>query len=62
MIELSQIEENKRKMRRRLAALPFAEKLRIVEKLRDRSRSISSNPLRRKQGRASTAVSPKKSG
>ena len=32
---------NKKEMRKRLAALPFAEKVRILEKLRDRSLAIA---------------------
>jgi len=41
---LRQILEGKRAMRRHLAALPFADKV----KLRDRSRAIASSPLKRK--------------
>ena len=48
-IDLGKIEESKRQMRRRLAALPFAEKLRIVEELRERSLILAANPLRRRQ-------------
>jgi len=48
-IDLGKIEESKRQLRRRLAALPFAEKLRIVEELRDRSLILAANPLRRRQ-------------
>lgn len=33
--------------RRRLASLPFAEKLKIVEKLRDRDRAIAASGLRK---------------
>ncbi|MGA8762321.1 MAG: hypothetical protein WB562_05470 [Candidatus Sulfotelmatobacter sp.] len=32
---------SKKEMRKRLAALPFAEKVRILEKLRDRSLAIA---------------------
>ena len=32
--------ESKRRQRQQLAALPFSEKLKILEKLRDRSRAI----------------------
>jgi hypothetical protein len=35
--DLRKIEESKRQMRRRLASLPFAEKLRILEELRART-------------------------
>jgi hypothetical protein len=47
--ELRLIEDSKSAMRRRLAALPFAEKLRILDELRDRSLALSANPLRRLQ-------------
>jgi len=49
-IEMRRIEESKRQMRRRLAALPFAEKLRILEELRERNRTLRANPLRRREG------------
>ena len=39
--------ESKREMRRRLAVLPFSEKVKLLEKLRDRSLAIASSPLRR---------------
>ena len=38
--------ESKRATRKRLAALPFSEKLLLLEKLRDRSLLIASSPLR----------------
>ncbi len=38
--------ENKRAGRKRLARLPFAEKLTLLEKLRERSRLIGASPLR----------------
>ena len=41
----------KRESRKRLAALPFAEKLALVEKMRDRSRLLAANPLRRQTPR-----------
>lgn len=34
-------------MRQRLWALPFSEKLKLMEKLRDRSLAIARNPLRK---------------
>jgi len=37
----------KQMARRRLAALPFAEKLLLVERMRERSRLIATSPLRR---------------
>ncbi len=41
--QMRRILESKRAMRTRLAALPFAEKLRILEKLRARSLAIASS-------------------
>ena len=38
--------ESKRAMRRQLQALPFSEKIALLEKLRDRCLAIASNPLR----------------
>jgi len=40
--------ESKRQMRKHIAGLPFSEKIKILEKLRDRSLAIASNPLRRR--------------
>jgi len=40
--------ENKRRTRRRLAALPFSEKIKLLEKLRDRSLAIAQSPLGRR--------------
>jgi len=40
--------EGKRQMRKQIATLPFSEKIKILEKLRDRSLVIASNPLRRR--------------
>jgi hypothetical protein len=40
--------ESKRAMRQRLTALPFADKIKILEQLRDRSRLIANSPLRHK--------------
>lgn len=42
---MQKILESKRAARRELAALPFARKLELLEKLRDRSRLIASSPL-----------------
>jgi hypothetical protein len=39
---------DKSKMRARLAALSFTEKIKILEKLRDRDRAIAASGLRRK--------------
>jgi hypothetical protein len=41
------ISESKKQERQRLAALPFSEKVAILEKLRDRARSIADSPLRK---------------
>ncbi len=43
---MQKILESKRAARKRLAALPFSEKVKLLEKLRDRSRAIAANPLR----------------
>jgi hypothetical protein len=48
---MDRILAGKRESRRRLAALPFGEKLALVEKMRDRSRLIASSPLRRQSAR-----------
>ncbi len=39
--------ESKRATRQRLAALSFSEKIKLLEKLRDRSLAIAASPLRR---------------
>jgi hypothetical protein len=44
--------ESKRAMRQQLATRPFAEKIALLEKLRDRSLLIASSPLRRRQSPA----------
>jgi hypothetical protein len=41
--------ESKRETRQRLARLSFAEKLELLDKLRDRSRLISTSSLRSRQ-------------
>lgn len=51
---LRRILEAKRAERKRLAALPFARKLEILEQLRARSLELGRNPLRQ--------VSPRHSG
>ena len=48
---LRKILESKRGMRRRLAALSFAEKVKLLERLRDRSRAIVASPLKKKSAR-----------
>jgi hypothetical protein len=39
--------EGKERMRKRLAALSFSEKIKILEKLRDREKAIAASGLRR---------------
>jgi hypothetical protein len=46
---LRRVLESKRQARRRLASLPFSEKIKLLEKLRDRSLAIAASPLRRQQ-------------
>jgi hypothetical protein len=41
---------NKQEMRKRLAALSFSEKVKILEKLRDRSLVLAASGLRRGEG------------
>lgn len=43
---MQKILESKRAARKEIVALPFARKLELLEKLRDRSLLIASNPLR----------------
>jgi hypothetical protein len=45
---LRKILESKRAMRQRLAALPLADKIKLLEQLRDRSRMIGATPLKQK--------------
>jgi hypothetical protein len=45
-VDMRKVEESKRQFRRRLAALPFAEKLRLLEELRDRNIEIGATSLR----------------
>ena len=49
--DMRKIEESKRQLRRRLAALPFSQKLQILEELRERNVVIGANPLRRRKAR-----------
>lgn len=48
---------DKRESRKELAALPFAQKLALLEKLRDRSLLIASSSLRQQQQHARKTVS-----
>ena len=47
---MRQVLESTREMRKHLAELPFSEKLKILEKLRNRSLAIAASPLRQEQG------------
>jgi len=42
---MNAILESKRKERSRLAALPFSEKIALLEKMRDRALAIAASPL-----------------
>ncbi len=46
---MRKILESKRTTRRRLQALSFSEKLKLLEKLRDRSLAIAQSPLRQRR-------------
>lgn len=46
---MRKILESKRAARRRLQALSFSEKLKLLEKLRERSLAIAQSPLRQSQ-------------
>ena len=48
---MRKILESKRAMRKQLAALPFSEKVKLLERLRDRARSIAASPLKRSTAR-----------
>jgi hypothetical protein len=50
-VDMRKVEESKRQLRRRLAALPFAEKLRLLEELRDRNIEIGATSLRSRTAR-----------
>ena len=45
--QMRKILESKRQARKRLAALPFAEKVKLLEQLRDRALAIAASPLKR---------------
>lgn len=53
--QMRAILESKRAMRRQLQALPFSEKIALLEKLRDRCLAIANNPLRRRTNPAAAA-------
>ena len=44
---MRKILESKRATRQRLAALPFADKVKLLEQLRDRTLTIATSPLKR---------------
>ena len=46
---MQQILANKEKARRQMANLPFPEKIAIVEKLRERNRTLAKNRFRSRQ-------------
>jgi hypothetical protein len=43
--------ESKRAMRKQLAALPFADKIKLLEQLRDRALAIAASPLKQQMSR-----------
>jgi hypothetical protein len=45
---MRKILESKAGRRKRLAALPFAEKVKLLEQLRDRALAIAKSPLKRR--------------
>lgn len=45
--QMRAILESKRAMQRQLQALPFSEKIALLEQLRDRNLAIADSPLRR---------------
>jgi hypothetical protein len=53
---------DKSRMRARLASLSFSEKIKILEKLRDRDHAIAANGLRRKAGQGTRKKTDKGSG
>jgi len=46
--QMRRILEGKARTRQRLAALPFADKVRLLEQLRDRTLAIAASPLKRR--------------
>lgn len=49
---IRQVLESKRAVRQRLQALSFSEKLKLLEKLRERSLAIAQSPLRRRMAKS----------
>jgi hypothetical protein len=46
---MRQILESKRATRQRLASLPIADKLKLLEQLRDRALAVAASPLKRQR-------------
>lgn len=46
--QMRKILESKARMRKRLAALPFSEKVKLLEQLRDRALAIRGSSLKRR--------------
>ncbi len=46
---MRKILESKRAMRKQLATLPFDDKVKLLEQLRDRALAIANSPLKRRQ-------------
>ena len=44
--QMRKILESKRALRQRLSALPFADKVKLLEQLRDRTLAIAASPLK----------------
>lgn len=49
--QMRKILESKREVRKRLAALPFADKVKLLEQLRDRALAIAASPLKQQSAR-----------
>ncbi len=54
------IANRKEEMRKKRAALSFTEKIKILEKLRDRDRAVAASGLRREGQRYAHGIPPKK--
>jgi len=50
---MRQILESKRAMRRQLAELPFSDKIKLLEQLRERALAIAASPLKQRLARRS---------
>ena len=48
---MRKILESKASMRKHLATLPFAEKVKLLERLRDRALAIAASPLKQQMSR-----------